>query len=373
MKIKSIIAMAMAAVAVFASCSKDDNDSSTVPATNETKSFFIQIKQAEKLSRAEGADMSSATVSFKDGYLVFAAGDEITRVIGIVETISDVFNEVSVSNLKTGAEIPMIPAKTTNVYLYGNLGSSISDISSKATVGGSVAEIEKLVWTLADIQNAANDVAKVPVSGNGVVAPGAVTGDTERLESKFNVKPVASRLQIASISCSDANVTEFKLAGIYINSFLHSMNVSSGYSGVFIINNSIDKSKYPTTGYAAPYASMSDIISPAKDIVGAPATATQGYWAYNFFPTVMPHVVLHFSSITADGVTVTDKYVTVANYRTSSASLDKTEAGKVYKLNIDITDYKTQVDELPESGSSVMGYVEVDVIDWSGVEIFPEW
>ncbi|NDV83850.1 hypothetical protein [Bacteroides sp. 51] len=374
MKVYPILATALVAILMFVSCSK--HDYAPVHNTNESKSFFIQIGKHNVTSRAEGADMSDKTVTFSDGYLIFTSGDEIGQVIKIVSTTAG-DGEVTVSDLKTGAIIEGIPASTKNVYLYGNLGSSISGIASVARKGGSLASIEALTWTLSDIQNAANDVAKVPVYGKGDVVPGVSNPD--RLESKFDVAPIGCRLQIGEISCSDSRVSKLTLAGIYINSFYHSMDAGFTLTPGDLVDKGINKSKYPAGGYTD-YPTMSDILTPVDLKAGAatPAT-TDNYWAYNFLPTSMPHIVLHFTSLEVGGQeSPTDKYATVAQYSTSSSGgagnqFSTAKSGNVYTLNIDISDYEKQVTDLPESGSTVMGYVEIKIIDWKANTLYPEW
>lgn len=373
MKIKTILTAACVVMLAFASCNQggalQDDDK------GETKSFFIQIEKPVKPSRAEGPDESAAEVAFADGILIFATGDHIGRVVRIVSgTPGD--GEVTVTQLEAGIEIGEIPASTSHVYLYGNLGGAISGISTAAVVGGSMTDVAELTWLLSNIQNAANDVSQVPVRGEGTVAPGVSNPD--RLESTVVVRPIASRLQIGSISCTDDRITELVLAGIYINGFYHSMDVDSTFQATYWIDNSIDKSKYPATGYVS-YSGMSDILTPVDLKETSPVTPTADCWAYNFFPAEMPHIVLHFSSMKVDGEEdLTNQYTTVARYSTSPEGGEGNEfttakAGDVYKLNITISDYEQQTSYLPESGSSVMGYVVISIIDWRESTLYPEW
>ncbi|NDV60010.1 hypothetical protein [Bacteroides sp. 519] len=371
MKIKTIFATAIVAMLALSSCSNDEETSQGV---DETQSFFIQIGKPGIKNRAEGANMDATQVSFTDGYLIFTSNDKIGRVIKIVETASAA-DEITVSDLETGTVIGKIPANTKNVYLYGNTGAL--DIASVAVENGSLSNVEALMWELTDIQNTENNVAKVPVYGKGDVAPG--TTNPERLESKFNVGPIGSRLQIGEISCTDANVEKLELAGIYINSFYHSMNAANSFDDTNLVDYSIDKAKYSAaTGYAS-YLTMKDELSPVVDIKpgAAKPTGTGNFWAYNFFPSTMPHIVLHFASLkVTDKAEVTNMYATVAKYSTAATggtAVATAEAGYVYTLNIDISDYENQISDLPESSSSVMGYVDIDIINWQSKTIYPEW
>lgn len=365
--------MAIVCMAMFTltACNEDEGTPK-----GEKTSLFIQIgKSADNKSRATGADMSDADVIFTSGYLIFTTGDKIGRVVDIKASPSGA-DEVAVSTLESGTEITGVPASTTNVYLLGNLGTSHADIGT-AIASGSLATVESETWTLANIQNSANTVADVPVYGEGVVSPGIANPD--RLESTFDVGPVGARLQIETISCSDTEVTKLELKGIYINGFYHSMDVDAGFEASYMVNNGIDISKYPATGYAT-YTTMSDILTTAVDVKAASATpGTDLFWAYNFFPAQMPHIVLHFASLEATGgVSVTNKYATVAKYSTTGDG-DPTKMvttalpGSVYTLSIDISDYETQITDLPESNSEVVGHVTINIIDWTGATIYPEW
>lgn len=373
LKIKFFLAVA-ATMAMFmlTSCEKNDAPMNQ----DEMKSFFIKIGKSAQLTRAEGDDISDKTVTFSDGYLIFTTGSRIGHVINIVATAVEE-SDITVEKLEQGVEILEIPAATTNVYLYGNLGNSISGIENAAKKGNNISAVWDLVWSLSDIQNSENSVAAVPVFGKGDVAPGSVNSD--RLESKFPVGPIGSRLQIGEIKCSDSNVEELKLAGIFINGFYKSMAVNSTFDGTNLVDNGIDISKYTASGYSD-YTTMADIFSTAVDIRAGSATpSVKSHWAYNFFPAEMPHIVLHFTSIKANGTEVVDnKFATVSKYSTSASGGAGNEystalAGRIYTLNIDITDYATQVDDLPESNSSVTGYIEIEIIDWEGVELYPEW
>ncbi|MDH6341936.1 hypothetical protein M2480_000599 [Parabacteroides sp. PFB2-12] len=373
MKTKTIFSMLIIALFAFVSCSKND----VPPGNRDTKSFYIQIRKASEKSRAEGADMSDQEVNFSDGYLIFTTADDIGRVIRIVASNAG-DKQVLVSQLEAGVEIENIPASTTHVYLYGNLGESLSGIAAAAIEGGSISTVEALTWGLGDIQNETNDVAKVPVYGKGDVAPGEE--ETDRLESRFDVYPVASRLQIGEISCSDdERVTKLTLSGIYINGFYHSMDADNTFLDTYLVDNGIDMTKYPATGYED-YPTMSD-VGLATDLMdeAATPTLTDGYWAYNFFPATMPHIVLHFTELEVGGEAVSgNKYATVSRYSTSPEGGEENVfttalAGYVYTLNIDITDYEQQLSDRPESSSSVIGYVIINIIDWQGVTLYPEW
>lgn len=361
---------ALAAMVAFASCAKDENTSN---GKEETKSFYLKIGN-ESVTRAAGLDQSAATVTLSNGFVIFADGDNIGRVLEVIATGTTEDDKVTVADLESGVEIGEIPANTTMCYFYGNLGSSLSGISTAAVKDGSMANVNALTWTLANIQNVENNVAIVPVFGSGPVAPGVA--NPNRLEAKFNVKPIASRLQLGQVSVSDARVTSFKLAGIYINGYYHSMDANSTFKAAYMIDNSIDISKYPTAGYAAPYATMSDVFSPKTVTDSAPAEVGSGLlWAYNFFPATMPHIVLSISELVAEGQTVTNKWCTVAKYSTDGAGsmFNTAVAGEVYTLNIDISDYTKQIDDLPESNSEVIGYIDVDVVNWTGKTLYPEW
>lgn len=374
MKLKMIFATAYVAMFTLVSCSK--NDPVSTKGTEEVQSFFIQIGKTTQMSRAEGADMSGQKVEFTDGYLIFASGDNIGRVIKIVANTPGT-DEVTVEKLEQGTTIEDIPANTKGVYLYGNLGNSISTIGSVAVVDGKLSDVENLTWVLADIQNDANDVAKVPVYGKGDVKSGTVY--PERLESEFEVKPIGCRLQIGQISCSDSRVEELQLAGIFINNFYHSMDAGFALKDNYLVNHGIDITKYSASGYTN-YLNMKDIITPT-DLNDGPATpATPGNsWAYNFMPAPMPHIVLHFANLKVNGKEpVTNQYATVAKYSTLdenniSSEYTTAERGYVYKLNVDISDYEKQIADLPESGSTVMGYVDIEIIDWQSKIIYPEW
>lgn len=375
MKIKSIIAATLVATLALASCAKDGGNSS-VKGDKETKSFFIKIGQDGPVSRSEGADMSNTRVTFSDGYLIFTTGDNIGRVIKIVAD-NPAAGEVTVAAMETGAVIGEIPASTKNVYLYGNLGGSPDGMAAAAVEGGSLAAVQALVWTLSDIQSSANDVSKVPVYGKGDVKPG--TSEPDRLESSFKVSPVGSRLQIGSVSCDDDRVTELLLAGIYINGFYHSMKTDGSFDTSDFVDNGIDTSRYPAGGYSN-YASMSDVITPVNlKVDDAVPTTTGNYWAYNFFPAPMPHIVLHFSSMKVEGMTATgDMYATVAKYSKSASGgtgneVTEAEAANVYTLDIIIDDYEKQITELPEESSFVTGYVKIEIVHWKGNTIYPEW
>lgn len=370
MKLKTSIAIVCMAMFALTACNEDDR-----PPKGETASFFIQIENPDNMSRVTGGDMSTQSVEFTDGYLIFTTGNEIGKVVVITD--SPGVSEVEVGDLILGTTITGVPASTTNVYLYGNLGSSLGTIGNVAIVDGSITNVETLTWILADIQNDENTVAKVPVYGKGDVAPG--TSDPDRLESTFPVGPIASRLQIGTISCTDADVTKLELAGIYINGFYHTMYANSTFEATNMVDHGIDVNQYSETGYTA-YSTMKDIISPEIDLGTGDATpGADLFWAYNFFPAEMPHIVLHFATIEATGgVSASNKYATVAKYSTTgdgdpTKMVETAEAAKVYSLNIVITDYETQITDLPESDSEVIGHVKISMVNWTGVGLYPEW
>lgn len=372
-RIKAILFMSLAAAMfIMTSCERNDVKNEVV----ETKSFFIQIGKSDVATRAEGDNISSTTVTFTDGYLIFTAGGEINHVIDIIATaVED--EDITVTKLKNGVEIAEIPANTTNVYLYGNVENASVDFSTVAVKGGNIADVDALTWLLADIQDANNTVASVPIFGKGDVAPGEDNPD--RLESKFPVRPIGARLQIGEIKCTDTNVEELMLSGIYINGFYKKMDANNTFKDAYFVDKGINVSEYSASGYSD-YATMADIFSTSVDVKAAAVTPSQkSHWAYNFFPAEMPHIVLHFTSIKAGGNEITEnRYVTVAKYSTSATGEAGKEylnalAGRIYTLNINITNCETQLEDLPESNSSVSGHIEIEVIDWESIDLYPEW
>lgn len=406
MKIKAILAVAIAAV-TMASCAKDNGgDINNTPAEG-TRNVLMQI-ETPKATRAIGDNADGEALAISSGHIIFANvnSGEILRFVEI-RGANDASgnNQVNVSDLTTtGATIPEVPTNSDICYVFANHG--LTGLTSSLT---NVSQIKALTFAVENMYDA-NDkgVAKVPIFGSGEVKEGTATINSVQqavMETTVKVNAIGSRIQIKGMKLADQTaknsvITSFKVKSIFVNNYYPTMKAMNLFTGISIVNNGSTKGKYIPTDAAFAYTGFTEsLYNYAAAGIGVAMTGAEGtgywadatkakYWAYNVFPNLLsaglakeqlPHIVIEIEAQVehnnAAAVTET-RYLTVKGYTddVTTNAIENFALGNSYTLGGD-TGFEFDYDDtkdVPEQGT-LNGIVKVTPISWKDNSVTPEF
>ncbi|MDR1918267.1 MAG: hypothetical protein LBQ65_01315 [Tannerellaceae bacterium] len=383
MKFKTFSLTSFAAIALlsFAACSSTEDVTDPVLSAS-AKTVRISIIQGDASTKALSGAAASNLVNDNEGLTISTGGHlffvnevgSITKYVKILVTGQNSLNlgtEVGIDALKTGgAIIEDVSSSSKRVYIYLNLPTSVTGIST-ALVNGPFSVVSDKLITASEL--AGVGVEKVPVSGSGPLT--TVDNPDYGLETTVTLKAVAARIEIPKVSVipspvSGYTIASFKLAGIFINNFFHQSTLG-GLAPADLINttdlagtsDAIRKLYYPTDASfyftAANHAEKLYTADSDAGLGGSTLVKEAGAgkaWAYNVFPNeqaadattylpldavntkaYLPHIVFHFSEVTLESAagaqsTLTNQFVTVNGFNDGS-SLDYLQRGYIYRFD----------------------------------------
>lgn len=390
MKIKAILAAAIAATVILASCAKEDktNNDGTI-----TKPMTLVIKN-NSLGGTRGVDnkITDKSVTLETGWVLFLIDGVVDQKLEIGASA-----DVTAAELAGGYTIDEVKNTVDQVVVLANLGSTVH------TAVGAAADLSTITWELEDIQ------AEADLSGIALWGQGACTETASVMTASVTVAPMAARIQIPGIQLS-GNFT-YELAGVFINNVYTSFD-GMGTAGAKI-NNGTVATDYVTGTYTPSYMADGSGTIKASGNGSYPHDGSEykSFWAYNVFPaeggsSKIPHIVFHLKDVKVKtGFTVGeqvfdidhivngdgDVYLTIGGY----TGADEFEAGYIYTISTEggtedtyattgiapstpgiIIPDNVVVDEdndEPEKGNTLTGSVTVTVQQWEPATLTPEW
>lgn len=373
MKLKSIMAAALAAVVTLASCSKEDN---AVNNPGDAERFMVKISvPTETETRAVEGTSGTTGLTLVGGKILFSGGSGvISKVVTIVaDAATPTADQVKLGDITTGYVFEEINSNTTAVTFIG-AHSSNPTITAGTT---NISAVNDHVFTVAQI--AGSVVANVPIYGTDTSLTTETISSKKTLVADFSVKAIGSRIQIKGIK-GDATVKSFTVEGIWINNYFPNMPYKQTLTAGNIVNNGSDVTKY-VSPYGAP--ALADVASAMGSKVSDKeyVAGTNQFWAYNVIPNVgldkaqLPHIIIKLGNLIDknDGTHGT-RYLTVTGYKVGGTAITTMTGGNSYTfggtdgLVFTIDD----VTEKPEE-KSVQGKVTIQAIAWADNLVTPEF
>ena len=387
MKIKTMFAVALAAVVTLASCSKEDN---STPNGGDTTRVVLEVKKPAG-TRAEGSTVAAHQVQFQNGYVYFVDGSGvITDVFTIVTTTPT--PETNEINLAAGSvSFDGVSGKSQHIYILGNVpalsyakGADISDVLAEAV------EIKSQNNSLS-----ASTVANVTLYGKTETA---INHAGNPSTASLTVKPIGSRIEVKEFKAvkidnsTPTAITTYRIDGIFLNNFYQKSTVA----GVKTTNPNNDKIYYAKEANGQTpvnFVTNGGVYTPANDGyifnaneargIGTYTSATKVYapttsgnvWAYNLFAPEageMPHLVVRVSGLNAEvGVGNQIRWMTVTKFvdADNTASEVAFEPGKIYKIQ-SFEFNETNLDVAPEM-KTVSALVTVSLVSWEEKTVKP--
>lgn len=390
---KVMVAAALVGL-VMASCAKDNEISKDDTLTGKT-SVKIQLVYGHTDTRADGAAIADKTnLDFTEGHIFFATSSgTIDKHIGVGNSAGSI--QVSKTDLKGGeVVVEGLSGSATRCYILftdvnAKIGSSTGITGDLR--GKDISTIKSMVIPVGNINDASGAVANVPLYGEGVVevvSPDKTSGGSDyNAKVSVTINSLAARLQIGKISAKVYNYTNdsgnqtvtidaFTVGGIYINNFHQDMTVGS--TAGTIIDGADNAGKYSTaagTSYATGGIGekLCDVLKTAA--TGSPlAVAANGVWAYNLFPTTVPHIIIELTNVkytdsaTGTQITIPSQFIAVQSFKYAPGHANAGEvvtnfaANNIYTLSDIQFNFTNMVHSPYEKTMDVL--VEVQMMKW---------
>lgn len=371
---KMMAAVAVAGLMMLASCAKDNEGDKGNNGLNGETSVKIQLVYSNgAATRADGAAIADDTdLDFTEGHIFFAtSAGVIDKHVGVGNSAGSF--QVSKTELEDGeAVIEGISGSATSCYiLFTDVNAQISSTTGITgdLEGTNISAITGAVIPVGNINDAGGAVANVPLYGTGTVAPVSPDQTTDGKDYnayvKVDIDALASRLQIGKVSAKTYTYTDgngeshtvtidaFTVEGIYVNNFHQDMTIAS--TAGTVIDGEDDPDAYSTTAGTV-YAS-GELAAKLYDAPGAAsgsplAVAATGVWAYNLFPTTVPHVIIKLT-----GVSYTDE--------NTDAGTDNTVTGLTQFLTVSSFKYGPAHDD---AGDPVVAFLKNNIYTLSDIQ-----
>lgn len=358
MQTKKLFVVALSAATALVSCERTDV-SSNILDEGTLMDVALKISGTTVASRAIGSDLgSSITPELSDGTVFFY--NEATGYIWGSEDI-----DPDVITVDDGQIFEQVSSKADMVYIVANIPSSVkSSITSNTT-------IDDLKSVLADISTQSSLSATAVLLANILDDDKAdydavIKEDGDNYKAMVLISPSMSRVQFADISTSDASITSYEVAGVYIDNYHESYNPSTTST------ISSDPLTVGTDGTllgtltSQPYDEPTGAVSATSGKVSASDFDSTGdIFGYNLTPSssevssgeYTPAIIIKLTNIAytdAEGnaQTMDTGYITVARYMGSDDEITSFESGNIYNIPSgsfvfdlsDITDEPNQPD-----------------------------
>lgn len=357
---------ALAAMVMFASCDKDNNEGID---PNDAKSVRVQITQAPSIRAVSDEVPDDHPAVLNGGVFVFSDGTNILKTVNVP-------GDLTVQNAIDGHTIANVPNTVTRVHFFGNVPSGVTIPAS-----GTLASAKAKMITVASQADNLVKVDRVSLFGETPADIDDTAPADGILDAEFEIAPIAARVEIEKLTAGGV-ITGYKIEGIFINNYYVEQAVDGTIGTGVIENNGSDVTIYVGTYNAAlhDYWTTPTSLGTTTDDVTYTA-GTNKVWAYNVLApsdalddkSAVPHIVIRLSSITTSAggpdFSGTTQYLTVKGYKNGGADVTKFQGGYSYLLEdiaFDEDDLKPQPEIEPISVN-----VKITAIPWNQVVVTP--
>ena len=351
-QLKTMAAVALAAIMTLASCAKDGGENATPQAENF--SVTISFKNAEA-TRAEGpAAIDGTTIEIEDGYLCFVSA---TGLITDVYTISDApTTGKNILNSALSATIQNVPASSVKVYMIANKGS----LSAVPAAGGNMPAYLNNTMVVAD-QSEYTTVTCIDEAALTDVEAG-------KKAAAISLTTEVSRIQIKGLSFE--GFTGGKVAGIFINGFYTAMDLDGDATA---LQTSTDKAMYAAGSTVFTDALQSYVYDTFEKDIAASVTPS-AVWGYNLFASATPQIIIKLTDVVAGGQAyAATQFITVNGFNDADTStpIANLEGGMIYTIEAGALVIKPEHLN-PEPGVTPFTVnVTIGRAEWNETEVIP--
>ena len=340
----------------------------------------------------------SSVTGIIDKHMVLYTGTAPTGFGGaLTETFANVTNQdnpdlVVIAGVKAEVDKCLV---VLNGYDAAGAGLVAGD-----KTGTSISGIKSLVLKAEAINDASATINKVAMvddkvlSSHSAINTGGPNDDqTYTRTADMLVKALGTRIQLKEITSHDYTgsdgttiaITDYKVAGVYINYVYNQRSLGAEPSGAIEVNNGSTEANY--FGDASKYASGQPGYKLADNATAIAANATgkvapaSGWWGYNLIPypaastSGVPHLIVHLTDIayTINGEAqeaITDKWLTVKSYVENGTAVPNFLGNHVYSLSDGLTFDFNDLTDNPETESVALS-VNIEVMKWVNHNVTP--
>lgn len=412
---KKILFAAIIAGAMFA-CNKQDDATTDPGEVKYENTVMLNVTQGvsakgvtNQTGNPEYAVIGSAKIYFIDASSNYVSQRELTAA-----EINTLANTSTTAGGNT-VTINGVPSTATTLYFLANIKTT--DGSSFPIVDGTTTTDARL-----RIDRLQGEAIHVPMAGQSNTFVGSGTSFT----ASVDIKPLVSRLEIGEVTCQnasgtaatvDSDITEYKLAGVFINNVRQSVLLSGD---PYLVGSSIniqDQTGWANTGWDNMFTSINTVFpyypagTPSAPIdwvanamatycaptaaglsfypnlaTGATITAPTGtplpVWGYQVCPSTtvsgstpadVPHIILRLTNVkyVNDNFEPSVKYVTITKYVEGSTPVTEFKRGHVYRITNLTFDFTKATPKPYDKNITVTA--TVSVIPWEIHNINPDW
>ncbi len=369
---KNLFFAALAAIALFASCAKDNGETTD---NGKTKNVYMKLEKAPSV-RSVADKVTDYTVEFSSGlmYFVDAAGD--IRKVFTIDGNPTAGSNLNITDLENGLGGIEVPETSKTVYVIANLPSGFNP----ATAGAYSAVSSKVLSAASQVGTITSGAIK------GVVLYGGAANNIDEVstgvfEATVSPMQVCNRFEITDISLkTDSHITGYTVDGIYVNYFYSERGL--GVAPLATANQnygSIAANYVSTYGFYASAGAGVFYDEPAAAATsGVVAAGTDKVWGYNLLAgAITPHIIIKLSNITVEtgwtAPTGGTGFITVKGFNKTAggAAIDFATGGQVFTVAAgDLAFALEDVTSVPEMGS-IEVKVTVELTDWIPVGVKP--
>lgn len=343
MKVKSLF-VAMMALATMASCSNED-DATSVENSGTPKSVRLSLDYASTRAIGDAATVGRPTLT--NIYVLAYKDVECTQLQQTIALTPEQATALTAADSDVTVEIP---ASAMGIKMIANNGKSTVIPDPIVSYQGK------------------NIKTEIPYVGR---SEAGVTGnETAGYKAAIKIAPQVARIEVSGIinATDDANDCTVNIDGVYMNKYM--ANLSSPTAAVTLTSENGETINNATAGMfdlssATDWNSAFTATTPSK-CAGYQLFA--GSYGVTLAVTVTPNATKY------PGVAAEKGFVVIKKF----ASVDKLEAGKIYRLNLTASGLEdnfhypdTPVTPDP-SGEQKAVKVTVTVTEWTEVSVTPE-
>lgn len=356
MKIKSILAAALAAL-TFAACSNDSEG------TNSTEENVVKIR----LVQADGSQtqpletrmvtgseqgIGGTVAQMNEAKIYLATSVGVIKHIYVIKTGAGV-GEIELTDAMAGngtAILANIDGSVSQAAVVANI-ESLSTVTKTAVnavaVGGNISAIEAINLTPEDAL-ALTGTHAGKITNTVMYGKANLTGAAPTMAVAVSIRPLIARFELADVSSGGA-ITNYDIEGIFLNKYNSTMpvlggtpvNVNNGAFGSTVYGD--NTTQYPTAKkqYIYDYDAATHFGNPSATLTKTAGGAN--VWAFNVLASTVaattpaPQMALRVEDITSTNPLYTFTpgiayYVTIKSLKDGGVDLTHFQGGFIYKI-----------------------------------------
>lgn len=334
MKVYKLMLSALAAVAVFASCNKEN----TTPESKNLKSVQISLENVQVLTKNPGhaTDLNGTKINLTSVQFFFSDGTSIYPVKTADGTDADTYLSGTELADLSNIQYHFIPAAANRVFAIGNMdefvnAASVTEIMKTLQIQEEQNPNDLTLYAASYMVNEATDHPAHP--------------ETDVYTVNLNLMPRIARIEVKGASCkfsSPALYDKIQIKSLAFVDYYQNCNLRTGEAStpVELELNDVNVHNF-FAGVPASGVWNVDKTTAAITPTNPDVAAADFDFAYNFFPSEGVYPRLIADVVTTSGEAESSAYLATLGFHDSASNhLAATDfqPGKIYRLSFDFMD-----------------------------------